>query len=233
MSAALGLYRLQQVDSQIDQIQGRLKAIQQTIENDVMLRAANEHFTTAENQYREAERTLKLSESEVEKQQIKIQQTDASLYGGKVHNPKELQDLQKDIVSLKRHLETLEERQLEAMVLVEETEKNLQMANTDLEHVQSNFKEQNKDLTKESETLRKDLERLNSERQAVVTDIASQTLSVYDQLRKQKRGIAITTIADNSCEACGTTLTASQQQTARSTSQLFHCPTCGRILFAN
>jgi len=141
--------------------------------------------------------------------------------------------LQKDIVSLKRHLETLEERQLEAMVLVEETEKNLQMANTDLEHVQSNFKEQNKDLTKESETLRKDLERLNSERQAVVTDIASQTLSVYDQLRKQKRGIAITTIADNSCEACGTTLTASQQQTARSTSQLFHCPTCGRILFAN
>jgi predicted nucleic acid-binding Zn-ribbon protein len=233
MSAALGLYRLQQVDSQIDQIQGRLKAIQQTIENDVMLRAANEHFTTAENQYREAERTLKLSESEVEKQQIKIQQTDASLYGGKVHNPKELQDLQKDIVSLKRHLETLEERQLEAMVLVEETEKNLQMANTDLQHVHSNLKEQNKDLTKESETLRKDLERLNSERQAVVTDIASQTLSVYDQLRKQKRGIAITTIADNSCEACGTTLTASQQQTARSTSQLFHCPTCGRILFAN
>ena len=99
--------------------------------------------------------------------------------------------------------------------------------------MQSNLKEQNKDLTKESETLRKDLERLNSERQAVVTDIASQTLSVYDQLRKQKRGIAITTIADNSCEACGTTLTASQQQTARSTSQLFHCPTCGRILFAN
>jgi len=141
--------------------------------------------------------------------------------------------LQKDIVSLKRHLETLEERQLEAMLAVEDAEKDLQTAKTDLERVQSNLKEQNKDLTKESETLRKDLERLNSERQAVVTDIATQALNVYDQLRKQKRGIAITTIADNSCEACGTTLTASQQQTARSTSQLFHCPTCGRILFAN
>ena len=34
MSAALGLYRLQQVDSQIDQIQARLKVIQQTLEND-------------------------------------------------------------------------------------------------------------------------------------------------------------------------------------------------------
>jgi uncharacterized protein len=233
MSAALGLYRLQQVDSQIDQIQVRLKAIQQTLENDVVLRAANEHLTTADGNYKDAERSLKLRESEVEKQQIKIQQTEASLYGGKVHNPKELQDLQKDIVSLKRHLETLEERQLEAMLAVEEAEKDLQTAKTDLEHVQSNLKEQNKDLTKESETLHRELERLNSERQAVVTDIASQALNVYDQLRKQKRGIAITTVTDNSCEACGTTLTASQQQTARSTSQLFHCPTCGRILFAN
>ena len=233
MSAALGLYRLQQVDSQIDQIQVRLKAIQQTLENDVVLRAANEQFTVADGKHKDAERALKLSESEVEKQQIKIQQTEASLYGGKVHNPKELQDLQKDIVSLKRHLETLEERQLETMLAVEDTEKDLQTAKTDLERAQSNLKEQNKDLTKESETLLKDLERLNSERQAVVTDIASQALNVYDQLRKQKRGIAITTVTDNSCEACGTTLTPSQQQTARSTSQLFHCPTCGRILFAN
>jgi predicted nucleic acid-binding Zn-ribbon protein len=233
MSAALGLYRLQQVDSQIDQIQVRLKAIQQTIENDVVLRTANEHFTGADGKHKDAERALKVSEAEVEKQQIKIQQTEASLYGGKVHNPKELQDLQKDIVSLKRHLETLEERQLEAMLAIEDTEKDLQIAKIDLERVQSNLKEQNKDLTKESETLRKDLERLNSERQAVVTDIASQALNVYDQLRKQKRGIAITTVTDNSCEACGTTLTPSQQQTARSTSQLFHCPTCGRILFAN
>ena len=233
MSAALGLYRLQQVDSQIDQIQVRLKAIQQTVENDVVLRAANEHFATADGKHKDAERALKLSESEVEKQQIKIQQTEASLYGGKVHNPKELQDLQKDIISLKRHLGTLEERQLEAMLAVEDTEKDLQTAKADLENVQSNLKEQNKDLTKESESLHKDLERLNSERQAVVSDIASQALNVYDQLRKQKRGIAITTVTDNSCEACGTTLTASQQQTARSTSQLFHCPTCGRILFAN
>ena len=233
MSAALGLYRLQQVDSQIDQIQSRLKTIQQILENDAALRAANEGFSAAESQHNDAERALRLIEADVEKQQIKIEQAEASLYGGKVHNPKELQDLQKDSASLKRHLQTLEERQLEAMISVEDTEKNLQTARIDLERVQSNLKEQHKDLTKEGETLHKNLARLNSERQAVVTDIASQALSIYDQLRKQKRGLAITTIADNSCEACGTTLTASQQQTARSTSQLFHCPTCGRILYAN
>jgi uncharacterized protein len=233
MSAALGLYRLQQVDSQIDQIQARLKMIQQTLENDVELRATHERLLATESRHQETERALKLSEADVAKQQIKIEQTEASLYGGNVHNPKELQDLQKDVASLKRHLQTLEERELEAMIAAETAEKELQTARTDLERVQLNLKEQNKDLTKESEILQKNLERFNSERQAVVTDIAGQTLSVYDQLRKQKRGLAIATIADNSCEACGTTLTPSQQQNARSTSQLFHCPTCGRILYAN
>jgi predicted nucleic acid-binding Zn-ribbon protein len=233
MSAALGLYRLQQVDSQIDQIQARLKAIQQVLENDAELRLARDSSAAAGTRQHEAERLLKLSESEVEKQRIKIEQTEASLYGGRVHNPKELQDLQKDAASLKRHLETLEERQLEAMVAVESAEKDLQTAQTGLERVQSQIKEQNRDLTVEGESLRRDLERLSSERQAVVRDIATQALSDYEQLRRQKRGIAITTVADNACEACGTTLTASQQQSARSTSQLFHCPTCGRILFAN
>jgi predicted nucleic acid-binding Zn-ribbon protein len=233
MSAALGLYRLQQVDSQIDQTQARLQTIQQTLENDTALRSAKEAFTAAEAKHKEVERALKLSESEVEKQRIKIEQTEASLYGGKVQNPKELQDLQKDVASLKRHLQTLEERELEAMIALEDAEKDLQTAKTDLEQVHLNLGTQNKDLTSEGDTLRKNLERLRSERQAVVTDIAGQTLSIYDQLRKQKRGLAITTIADNSCEACGTTLTASQQQTARSTSQLFQCPTCGRILYAN
>ena len=188
---------------------------------------------SAEDRHKESERILKLSEADVEKQRLKIEQTESSLYGGKVHNPKELQDLQKDVASLKRHLETLEERQLEAMIAAETAENDLQGAKASLEQVQANLKEQNKDLAQESEALRKHLGRLNSERLAVVTDIASPALGVYDQLRKQKRGLAITTIAENSCEACGTTLTPSQQQTARSTSQLFHCPTCGRILYAN
>ena len=233
MSAALGLYRLQQVDSQIDQIESRLKTIQQTLENDVELRSANDQLAAAETTYSQAERALKLSESEVEKQRIKIEQTEASLYGGRVQNPKELQDLQNDAASLKRHLATLEERQLEAMLAMENAEDDLRAGKADLARVQSRLKEQHRDLTMEVDALRKDLERLSSERQAVVRDIAALTLSVYDQLRQKKRGIAITTVTDSSCEACGTTLTPSQQQSARSTSQLFHCPTCGRILFAN
>ena len=233
MSAALGLYRLQQVDSQIDHAQSRLKAIRQTMENDTELRAASEQTAAAEKQLQEAERVLKQAELDVEKQRIKLQQTEASLYGGSVHNPKELQDLQKDVGSLKRHLETLEDRELEAMQVVENAEKNAQETKAALAQISASRGDQFRELTYESEILNKDIGRYSSERSAVVKDLASQAIQTYEQLRKQRRGIAVTIVSDSACAACGTTLTASQQQSARSTSQLFYCPSCGRILYAS
>jgi len=233
MSAALGLYRLQQVDSQMDQIRARLKQIDETLQNDLELRTATQHFAAAESDYKSAERELKLREADFEKQRVKIEQAEASLYGGQVHNPKELQDLQKDVVSLKKHLETLEARELDAMLIVETVEKELQSAKSGLENVQSNKSSQNRDLMQEDEALRKDLERLDSERNAAMSDLTGQPVNIYNQLRQQKRGLAVTTISDGGCAACGATLNAMQQQNARSATQLFNCPTCGRILYAN
>jgi len=232
MSAALGLYRLQQVDSQIDGIQARQQWIQDTLQNDVKLQAATQAYAAADNKYKDAARAMKQTETEVEKQRIKIEQTEASLYSGRVQNPKELQDLQKDVVSLKKHLETLEERQLEAMLLTETAEQELQSAKLELEQTQANVNEQNRDLSKENESLEKELERFEHERNAILSDLEKPAVTTYDQIRKQRRGIAVTIISDSACAACGTTLTLSLQQSARSANQLFTCPTCGRILYA-
>jgi predicted nucleic acid-binding Zn-ribbon protein len=231
MSAALGLYRLQQVDSQMDAIRARLAVIRQTLENDLELRAAAQALTAAEALHKQAAGALKQSEADVEKQELKIKQTEASLYSGNVKNPKELQDLQLEIASLKKHLGTLEERELEAMLRAEETEKSLEQAKAQLADIQSNVLAQHRDLAAESETLNKDLERLEAERQAVIRNLDEQSLKTYEGLRQHKRGIAVAALSEDSCSACGATLTASQQQYARSV-QLFYCPTCGRILYA-
>lgn len=231
MSAALGLYRLQQVDSQMDAIRARLKAIRETLENDLELRAATEALSAAENLHKQASADLKQSEAEFEKQSIKIEQTESSLYGGNVKSPKELQDLQMEAASLKKHLGTLEERELEAMLRAEETEKNLALAKAKLADIQSNLREQNRELTTESEALNRDLERLESERRAVTGTLDPQALKTYEGLRQHKRGVAVATINEDTCSACGATLTASQQQGVRST-QLFYCSTCGRILYS-
>ena len=233
MSAALGLYRLQLLDSRMDEIRARLDEIRRTLENDNELRQAKKQVAATETAHKSTLQTMKQAEAEVDKQKVKIEQSEANLYSGAVKNPKELQDLQNESASLKRHLGTLEERQLEAMVEEEAAELANQAALNELEKVQARLASQNITLTTEQADLNKELERLESERQAALSSLDTNLLTIYDELRQQKHGLAIAAVSQGSCVACGTTLTPSQNQSARSTTQIYNCPTCGRILFAN
>ena len=233
MSASLGLYRLQQVDRQIDRARSRLQAIQKTLDNDLEMRSARERFEGANEDHLRAQHGLRNAEAEVDGLKIKIEQAEASLYGGSIKNPKELQDLQKDIASLRKHQTTLEERQLEAMLLAESTEANRDKAKTDLELVQARLGNEHKKLIEEQTALVKQLESLGQEREAALAPIESSMLGIYEDLRGQKRGVAVIEVDDGACASCGTTINAALQQNARSQKQLAHCPSCGRILFAN
>lgn len=232
MSAALGLYRLQLLDSRMDVIRERLEEIRITLENDEDLRKTKDQVTKTETAHKSAQEKLKRAEAEVEKQKVKIEQAEASLYSGNIKNPKELQDLQKESASLKRYLETLEERQLEAMLEEESKEQSEQAALDLLEKVKARLANQNVTLMAEQKDLGKEFERLESERQAALAPLDTGLLTVYDQLRQDRRGLAVAKISDGACVACGTTLTPSQNQNAHSTNQILNCPTCGRILFA-
>jgi len=233
MSASLGLYRLQQVDRQIDHTRLQLDNIRRTLENDAELREASNQLENAKTGHHHAHHTLKNAEAEVKAQRIKIEQAESSLYGGRVQNPKELQDLQKDIASLKKHLDTLEERELEAMIKAEDSENSLQSAKTKLELMQARLGNEHKKLIEDQSALEIILEQLAEEREASLAPIEISLLQVYENLRQQKRGIAITEVSDSSCASCGATITNSLQQNARSQKQLAHCPSCGRILYAN
>ena len=232
MSASLGLYRLQQVDRQIDRTRSQLDTIRQTLENDAEMRECLKQVETAKAAHYHAHHELKSTEVEVEAQKIKIEQAESSLYGGRVQNPKELQDLQKDVASLKKHLSTLEERELEAMLAAETADKNLQNANTQLELIQARLGSEHKKLIADQSTFVMELENLVEEREATLAPIDSSLLQIYEDLRQQRRGIAVAEITDNACAACGGTLNSAIQQSARS-QKIVNCPTCGRILYSN
>ncbi len=233
MSASLGLYRLQQVDSQIDRARAKLDAIQKTLENDTELREAINRVATAQTSHHLAHHELKNATAETESQKAKIEHTESSLYSGSVQSPKELQDLQKDAASLKKHLVTLEERELDAMVKSETADDVLQKANTELDLFQARLGNEHKNLIVDQSNLMKELEKLVEEREAALGPIEASLLHAYEDLRQQKRGVAVTQAVDNSCTSCGTILSASLQQTARSQKQLAYCSSCGRIIYAN
>jgi predicted nucleic acid-binding Zn-ribbon protein len=233
MSASLGLFRLQQVDRQIDRARTQLETIRKTLENDAELKAALQGVQIAQTANHHAGHEMKMAEAEVNVQKIKIEQAESSLYGGNVKNPKELQDLQKDIASLKKYLGTLEDRQLESMMKAETADNQLQNAKNELEKIQARLGSEHGKLIEEQSSLFKQLEKLTEEREAAIAPIDSSLLQIYEGLRQQKRGVAVIEVIDNACTACGTTVNASVQQNARSQKQLVNCPSCGRIIFVN
>jgi len=231
MSRPFQLYRLQQLDSQIDGIHARLKEVEIALADETELSQSRAKTNQITADLQQTRQNLRNAEFETQQQRIKIEQTEATLYGGKVRNPKELKDLENEVAALKRHLSVLEDRQLESMEAEEEASNCLGEASAELETVQASHNRRLAGLNQEKEKLEKDLKRLEDERRVSASTIPAEDLSVYEALRQKRRGIAVAKVADKACAACGSTLNAMLLNAARSPSQLNMCDHCGRILY--
>jgi predicted nucleic acid-binding Zn-ribbon protein len=231
MSQTFKLYRLQQIDSHLDRIRARLRQIEAALQEDQAIKESQKNLNQA-TQHLEAQRkSLRQAEEQVREQRLRIEQTEATLYSGKVHNPKELQDLQNETAALKRYRTTLEDRQLEVMIAVEEAEASQLESKQALERVHDQFQKISGELIQEQASLDAELGHLETEREAAARSIEAADLTLYNQLRQQRRGIAVAKVSDNACSACGSTLNASLLHAARSPSQIVRCDACGRILY--
>lgn len=232
MSQTFKLYRLQQLDSQLDQDRARLREIEAALSDQRALQAAQDHAQQAVAVMEQARKALRSAEETVRAQRIKIEQTEATLYGGKVRNTKELQDLQNESAALKRYLATLEDRQLDAMIAFEETEDAYRSATAALDAATTEWHTQNALLIAEQKNLSAEAQRTEGERSAAAGAIPENDLKLYETLRSQRRGVAVAKVSDKTCAACGSTLNAALLHAARLPSQITRCDTCGRILYA-
>jgi predicted nucleic acid-binding Zn-ribbon protein len=233
MTEVFQLYRLQQVDNQINQNQSRIKAIEVILNDDNTLRKIEKIAADSLASLLTLQAELKNVEAEVEAQRLKIQQNIQALYGGKVRHPKELQDLQSEGQALERHLATLEDKQIEIMIPVEETSSQHNSDQAAVLEFQSRFTEHSIQLKDEQSLIQSDLIRLEGERQAIIGSISSRYMVHYEELRQKRGGVAVALVNDKTCTACGTTLSATLIHSARASTQLTHCESCGRILYVD
>jgi uncharacterized protein len=232
MSESLNLYRLQQLDSRLNQIEARQKSILDLIENNIQLNEAKDKLNQALTDKKTIETNLRIIEQNVSEKEVKIKQIEASLYGGRVQNPKELQELQQELVLIKKQLGTLEDQELDEMIELEKIQSELLNYVNTYEHIKTRVEQQNSGLVSELDELQKEEGRLRIERNATIQSIEGKSLLLYDQIREIRHGIAVTTISDNSCDSCGAVLTLSQQQSAHHSHQLYRCQSCGRIIYS-
>lgn len=226
------LYQLQKLDSRLDAINDRLKNISAFLQRDSRIRDAEALVNDKKSITTEHQKKLKKIEDSIHEKRMKIEQSESSLYGGSIKNPKELQDLQKEIDSLKNSILTLEDSELTEMFELENAENEVDITSKNLEKVTSEVFTGQSQLLAEKENLEKDARKLSQERPAIVNQIPSEEITLYEQLRIKKKGIAVSSIEDQCCSACGTMLTPAECQAAKSPSRYIHCASCGRLLYA-
>ena len=179
MSRSLNLYHLQQVDSQCDKANSRLREIDMLLSNNAAIQSAEKTVSKTSSQLEEANKNLRQAETIVKDQRIKIEQNEAVLYGGNIRNPKELQDKQEEVAAQKRYLLILEDRQLEAMLIVDDAEDTFNEAQNVLTKAQADFQILSAELITEQEQLHKKVSQCEIQRQATQASIAEEDLKIY------------------------------------------------------
>jgi uncharacterized protein len=231
MSRPFKLYRLQQIDSQLDSIQNRLAEIEKQLGEDEALKQAELHTAEKSSAHQADQKSLRRTEEDVKAQRVKIEQNESSLYGGKIRNPKELKDLENEVASLKRHLDTLEDRQLDAMLQEEESLAQQQEAERMLALSRQEFDKRSNGLIQERDRILKDRSSLEEERSATAAAIPKEDQDLYNQIRKIRRGVAVSKVTDRACSACGSTLNATLLNAVHTPTEIHRCEVCGRILY--
>jgi len=229
MSLSGQLYKLQQLDIELQKNQQiAAEIIRQLNENEALL-AAESKLASQEQQLTEWKRKQKNSEWELEDLQDRLNHLNNRLYGGTVSNPKELVNLKREAENLKGKISTKEDELLELMSQAEEMEATVKVSAKELSELKQQWQQKQEALTQRKVKTKTVLASLNESRQELAQQISSQALNLYEQIKLTK-GQAIAKVEQGRCQGCHITLPTSQWQRARA-GDLVQCNSCNRILY--
>lgn len=224
------LYDLQEADLGLDKYLFSIKEVDTRLKDDATLIAARTYEMGRNQETQRIVNRLREEELETDGLNTKIAALDKRLYSGIVKQPRELEDLEVELKSLKVHSTRLEERTLASMMELEEARAELQQAKGTLDEVEQEWLTRKSDLATRRESLLGDLSSLRNRRDELSKGIEKSYLSIYDRIRSSHRGQAVAKVERNTCHGCRITLPTREVQRARTSNDLVFCGSCGRIL---
>ena len=226
------LYQLQKTDSELDRVKLRLSKVLAELANDQRTRATRLVLESAENKLKAEQITFQELDDQINQRKSKRELSSSSMYSGKVTSPKELKSLEDEVAVLTRQINELEDQLLESMEKVESLSALRDTAKSDLSQVEAHIIEANAQLAGEKRLLDTAISRLESERQAVLTQIPDDLVGLYQELRSTKNGVAVALVEEEACAVCGAQLAPAEWQAVRTMIRIVNCRACGRILYA-
>ena len=230
MGRSKTLYQLQQYDTQIDSAAKRISEIDALLGDNKLLTEALKIQSDTEHVLSEKKKVLASAEVVAGDHSLKIDQNQKKLYSGSVTNPKELEDLQLESVSLKKYLSVLEERQLVAILELDEAQNDFNKASSEATAIKEKMESEHGKLISEKNDLEHSITEAKTQKDAFLSSNDIPDLHTYQSLLKSSGGIAVTLMVSSSCSSCGANIPSAIAQEARSPAKLAFCPTCRRIL---
>lgn len=226
------LFQLQKIDIVLSSMKQQILAIRTKIDDRSHFQSVAFELDQANIDLNEQLMESDAIEVKLSSKRIKLAQSESSLYSGKIQNPKELQDLQTEISSLKKGVSILEDSQIEYWEKIEILTTIRNKKSEELEKVKVEDALALQRMESEISQLAGEQKRLLLEKKGVTLQVSPSFLSIYEKLIINKNGIAVSEIVDECCGSCGTTLTPSDCQHAKNHAIIQLCSNCGRILYA-
>jgi|FLYN01.1.fsa_nt_gi predicted nucleic acid-binding Zn-ribbon protein len=230
MTQAEALYQLQEIDLRLARAQKRLQEISALLGDNQAVMKAQAQVSQAQQRLAPLQTSVRNLELEIQSNKQKIQVTDEQLYSGRVKNPKELQDMQQEIQSLKKRNEELEDHLLETMIAVEEAEAALAGATSQLQQVREAWESEHGQMLDEGAQLESQIAALRQQREQALKSVEPEYQKLYQNLRAKKHNQPIAVLSGNSCGVCGVEQTLAIVKSVRQGQELVYCMSCGRIL---
>jgi predicted nucleic acid-binding Zn-ribbon protein len=225
---------LQLLDNEIMQANTKLKSlpeIEQLLHIDKRIAAATEELATVKAEADQIALELRRGEVDVETVTDRIKKDEARLASGNA-TPKELEQLQHEVGTLRKRQETLEEVELEIMVRSEAITARTNTLTTDLASLETLKAEINQRLTTASGEINTVITNKQSDRQKVVVKIEKPLIDLYEKIRTASGGVAAAALVGNKCNGCNLAINAVEMERIKSLAkdELLRCEECRRIL---
>lgn len=232
MARPADLWKLQELDSALDTRRASLDDAREERDESDELVAARDAASACADALRAAQAAQ--SDLDVEAQQLrdKIKPAEDKLYSGSIKNAKELTDLQADVESMKRHLASIEDRDIAALEAVEAADRALQSARVEFERLDATAREEQSEIAERIERLTEEIAGLDPQRRDAASRIDPNVLGVYEHVRRAHQGKGVARLDRNLCLGCRISLPVATVNRARSAGALVQCPNCERILLA-
>jgi predicted nucleic acid-binding Zn-ribbon protein len=197
-----------------------------------LLAGVEERIAVAEAAVSDQVRAQKRLDGDVEQVRARMQRDQTRLDDGSVSSPRELEQLQHEIESLRRRQSTLEDEELEIMEQVEQAQQSVDAMRAQEVAALAERAAAHTSRADAEQAVAIEAGRLRAERAEHLAEIPAELCKLYDKLRADGLGTAAAKLQRRTCQGCRMELASTElaEVAAAPTDEVLRCESCRCVL---